>query len=188
MVDLHVPPSNTTAHNFETSAHLHPASPFFDKSSFLRREMTTRDSVEDLESGAVGANGQIDEDSELERIKGNYRTTVIVPELPGTVSFLCFLPRGLLIRLLANYTEMQAAFQELQNELQEFLGHYIPKVTSLQSVLSSNLATGAAHDNRSEVFVSLAKPIVLIFFPSHHSCEQNDKGFYAHPKPRSGRW
>lgn len=46
--------------------------------------MASTDSVEDLELGA-GAIGQRD-DSELERIKGNYRTTVIVPELPGAVS------------------------------------------------------------------------------------------------------
>ena len=94
MVDLHVPPSNTTAHNVETSARLlPPLSPFFTgplRLFCLRREMTTRDSVEDLESGAVGANGQIEDDSELERIKGNYRTTVIVPELPGAISFFCF--------------------------------------------------------------------------------------------------
>jgi hypothetical protein len=53
---------------------------------------------------------------------------------------------------LANYPESQAAFQELQNELQEFLGHHIPKVTTLQAMLSSHLATGLSRDNRGALF------------------------------------
>jgi hypothetical protein len=54
--------------------------------------MTTRNSAEDLESGAndgqIGA--EYNEDAELDRIKENYRTTVIVPELPGATTFLAF--------------------------------------------------------------------------------------------------
>ena len=42
--------------------------------------MTTANSVEDLETGVNGPQIEID----YERIKENYRTTVIVPELPGT--------------------------------------------------------------------------------------------------------
>ena len=87
---------------------------------------------------------------------------------------------------LANYPETQAAFQELQNELQEFLGQYIPKVASLQAILSSN---GVALD-RSESYLPYCKTYRfphLVFLSSGHSREQNGKGIYAHPKSRSGR-
>lgn len=50
-------------------------------------------SVEDVESGANHGNPNepdYNEDAELARIKGNYRTTVIVPELPGATMSLCF--------------------------------------------------------------------------------------------------
>jgi len=41
-------------------------------------------SVADLEAGAdVKAESELHPDEEYQRIKENYRTTVIVPELPG---------------------------------------------------------------------------------------------------------
>ena len=56
-----------------------------------------------------------------------------------------------LTRLLANYPESQVAFHELQTELQEFLNQYIPKVASLQVIMSSTFLNGSVHENRSIV-------------------------------------
>ena len=77
MVDLHAACSNKTTYK---KLHFLTLPQFRIFKSWLQCKMTTGDSVEDLESGA-GANGQIE--AELKRIKENYRTTVIVPELPG---------------------------------------------------------------------------------------------------------
>lgn len=132
--------------------------------------MSARNSVEDIESGANGQNdAEYNKDAELERIKDNYRTTVIVPELPGAGSL--YLSQFLVTEttVLANFPETQVAFQELQNELQEFLGQYIPKVTYLQATLSSNLTNGFAHENRSALFAQGMPTVLNFFFFSHKS-------------------
>jgi len=53
--------------------------------------MASRNSIEDLESGAPDvkpvADTDFNADVEFERIKENYRTTMIAAELPGTFIF-----------------------------------------------------------------------------------------------------
>ena len=53
----------------------------------------------------------------------------------------------------------------MQNELQEFLGQYVPKVASLQAMLSSNVANGVPYDNRSvsQPIISVLHLIPLLF-------------------------
>ncbi|CAA7268877.1 unnamed protein product [Cyclocybe aegerita] len=75
--------------------------------------MASRASVEDVESSP-----------EFERIKQNFRSTLVVPEVP------------------ANLPEAQATFQELHIELELFLSQHILKITSLQGLLASNLVRG----------------------------------------------
>ncbi|KAJ3508835.1 hypothetical protein NLJ89_g5543 [Agrocybe chaxingu] len=75
--------------------------------------MASRASAEDVESSA-----------EFERIKQNFRSTLVAPEVP------------------ANLPEAQATFQELQIQLEQFLTQHISKITALQGLLASNLVRG----------------------------------------------
>ncbi|KIM38022.1 hypothetical protein M413DRAFT_30435 [Hebeloma cylindrosporum] len=79
-------------------------------------------SIHDLESG-----------EEFERIKQNFRSTVIAPDVT------------------ADFPETQAAFEELQFELQEFLVQHISKVSALQGRIASNVR---ATDSSGEARVS----------------------------------
>jgi len=53
--------------------------------------MASRNSIEDLESGALDVKPVVDTDFnpdvEFQRIKENYRTTMIAAELPGALIF-----------------------------------------------------------------------------------------------------
>ena len=91
--------------------------------------------MEDLETGA---------DAEFERIKQNFRSTIMAPDLPGRfLNDLNVCTRVFLFsHAPANFPESQAAFQELQDELQEFLSQHIPKVVSLQELLALNVPIG----------------------------------------------
>ncbi|KAF8908493.1 hypothetical protein CPB84DRAFT_1843398 [Gymnopilus junonius] len=87
--------------------------------------------VEDLETG--------DTNAEFERIKQNFRPSLIVTPAERP----------------ANLSESQTALQELQTELQQFLRGHLTKVRDLQSFLSVNLASsesnGAAHESHGTV-------------------------------------
>ncbi|KDR72758.1 hypothetical protein GALMADRAFT_764789 [Galerina marginata CBS 339.88] len=89
--------------------------------------MASGPSVEDVEAG----------DAEFERIKQNFRSTVVAPDVSP------------------NLPETQTAFQELQLELQEFLRDHLNKVKDLQAFLLNNVApsesNGAAHESHGTV-------------------------------------
>ena len=84
----------------------------------------------------------------------------------------------------ANYPETQVAFQELQNELQEFFDSHIPKVASLQAIVH-NLAHGSTHDNRCEAFAS-SPTFVASLLTSANSREPDDGSVPFQPKCRHG--
>ncbi|KAF9525215.1 hypothetical protein CPB83DRAFT_838330 [Crepidotus variabilis] len=74
---------------------------------------------------------QVTAQEEEERIKENYRPkSVALPPPPEPPE---------------EYLQAQDALEDLQNELQGFLGNYIPKVATLQALVASNVHAAPAH-------------------------------------------
>jgi len=106
-------------------------------------------SIHDLESG-----------EEFERIKQNFRSTVIAPDVTGECVF-CSLFGGTCRQKLniepwslADFPETQDAFEELQFELQEFLTQHISKVSALQGRIASNAPQPQTRHSNGEARVS----------------------------------
>ncbi|KAF8957394.1 hypothetical protein BDZ97DRAFT_109412 [Flammula alnicola] len=112
--------------------------------------------IDDTESG-----------KEFERIRQNFTTNVVGPNVP------------------ANVTDTQAAFQELQTELHNFLAQYVDKVIALQGRISNNLAANGSNDTAPE-----GRGIVAPTSDRTSSRISNtepqtvaDDGFSSHAKP-----